>query len=196
MPNSLKSQWFHLQRIPWIGAIFDFKLGMIFVSEKKIVDIITKAEIIIVQSSIAARFLASMVVKVIASVQAVGDIVYLKTHYCQIAIASATCDGWNVDVIVTGEIIDELKFWIDNIRLLNGKPFYFNPCANTIIYSDASATGGASIMMDPLSGKEFVAHCEWSESDSIKSSTFRELSTVFVGLCKFSHLMCNNILDW
>ena len=196
VPNSLKSQWFPLQRIPWIGAIFDFDLGMIFISEKKIVDIITKAEIIIVQPYIAARFLASMVGKVIASVQAVGDVVYLKTRYCQIAIASATCDGWNLDVIVTDDIIDELKFWIDNIRILNGKPFYFNPCANTVIYSDASATGGASIMTDPLSGKEFVAHCEWSESDAIKSSTFRELSTVFVGLCKFSHLMCNNILDW
>ena len=51
-------------------------------------------------------------------------------------------------------------------------------------------------MTDPLSGEEFVAHCEWDESEAKKSSTFRELSAVFVGLCKFNHLMLNNILDW
>ena len=49
VPNSKKSQWFPLQRIPWIGAIFDFILGMIFISEEKIVKIIDKASVIIVQ---------------------------------------------------------------------------------------------------------------------------------------------------
>ena len=41
-------------------------------------------------------------------------------------------------VVINENIINELTFWIANIRHLNGKPFYFNPCANTIVYSDAS----------------------------------------------------------
>ena len=196
VPNSIKSSWFPLQRIPWIGAIFDFKLGMIFVSDKKLDQIIDKAKMVLSLTFVAARFLASLVGKIIATMHAIGDIVYIHTRYCQMALAIATCNSWDIIVHVDKNIIDELTFWIDNVYILNGKPFYYNSCANTIVFSDASATGGAAIMSDALSGKEYISHCEWSAQNACKSSTFRELSAVLDALCKFQHLMLNNVLDW
>ena len=196
VPNSQKSQWYPLRRIAWIGSIFDFGLGMIFISDEKIQAIVDKADIIVNCSKVSVKFLASMIGKITSTFQAIGDIVYLKTRFCQIAVAQATFLSWDVDVTVSNDIIEELEFWVNNIQILNGKHFYYNPGASTVVYSDASGTGGAAVLTDPLSGEEYVAHCEWNDEQTNTSSTFRELSAVWLGLCRFQHLIVNNVLDW
>ena len=35
----------------------------------------------------------------------------------------------------------ELKFWLDSVDFLNGKPIWFSSSATRVVYSDASTTG-------------------------------------------------------
>ena len=195
VPDSQKSRWYPLSRIAWIGYILVFKLGMIFLSDEQVDAIIEKGIIITGPSCVTAKFLASMIGKITSTFQAVGDIVNLKTRFCQMAVAQNTQSSWDVDIAVSSLILEELNFWINNIANLNGKAFYYNPGASTVVYSDASGTGGAAVLTDPISGKEFVAHCKWDDEQILTSSTFREVSAVWLGLCRFQHLIVNNVLD-
>ena len=86
VPNSEKSQWFPVQRIGWIGCVFDLVYGMIMVSDDKADRVIEKAEIICINLVINASF-AGLVTSMY---QAFGDIVYLMTRVCQVALAGAT----------------------------------------------------------------------------------------------------------
>ena len=196
VPHSSKSQWFPVQRIGWIGFIFDFVLGMIFISDEKIVRIISKAEIIKKNNFVNARFLAGWVGLVNSIYPAVGDIVYLQTKCTQYYISVATVCSWNVDVEINQDIVRELQFWIDNAAILNGVQFYYNPGASSILMSDASGTGAAVILEDRLMNIERISHCEWDEFQCLQSSTYREMYAIWFGLCQFNSLLLNQVLDW
>ena len=196
VPHSSKRQWFPLQIIPWIGCIFDFIRGTVLISEEKVKKIIDWAIIILKNVYVAARYLAGLIGLINSTYHAMGDIVYLMTRHSQSVIACATFDTWDVDVCINDEVRNELNFWIANVHILNGKEFFFSPGANKIVYSDASGTGGAAIMEDPLLHLEKVVHCEWDDFQKIQSSTFREMSAILYDLCQFESILRDKVLDW
>ena len=77
---------------------------------------------------------------------------------------------------------EELKFWRDNLRSLNGIPFRqkpFVPCKE--LFSDASSTGCGAF----IKGFSLICHRNWSTKESLKSFTWRELVAIKFALDSF-----------
>ena len=80
----------------------------------------------------------------------------------------------------------ELKFWLDSVDFLDGKPIWFSSGATRLVYSDASTTGygGYGGYMVELGND--IAHGQWSADESGLSSTWRELKAVYLVLSSFA----------
>ena len=90
--------------------------------------------------------------------------------------------NWDSKLSITEDVIEELIFWIDNIAKINGIPIWpVQTVPTKIVYSDASVVGCASVI--DIEGYTF--HQNWSETERLKSSTFRELRTVELALKSF-----------
>ena len=75
-----------------------------------------------------------------------------------------------------------MTFWRENVCKLNGIPLWpIQEKPTRIIYSDASGVGCGSV----IAIEDKVFHQNWSEEESKKSSTFRELSAVSLSIDAF-----------
>lgn len=73
------------------------------------------------------------------------------------------------------------------------KDIYESHKCTKIVYSDASATGYAGYEVNTING---ISHGVWSEEESIKSSTWRELVAVCRVLLSLSHVLANQRVKW
>lgn len=117
---------------------------------------------------------------------ALGDIARLRTRFLYFLIQSRL--SWNEYVVVTPEAKDELMFWLDNIDSFNGRNIWQTPSAVRIVYSDASDSGFGSYS---VSHGNHIAHGQWSPSEFVKSSTWRELKAVTLTLKAFATKLSN-----
>ena len=78
----------------------------------------------------------------------------------------------------------ELLFWRDNLRNLSGVSFWSTPFVpSKIVFSDASSTGCAAY----IQSSSLLFHRNWSATESLKSSTWRELASVKYSLEAFNN---------
>ena len=129
------------------------------------------------------RALARVVGQIMSMSLALGPITRLRTRavYAEINRSRSWADKLGLSV----DSQTELKFWLDSVDFLNGKPIWFSSGATRIVYSDASTTG----YMVEL-GNE-VAHGQWSADESRLSSTWRELKAVYLVLLSFAKPGCS-----
>ena len=114
-----------------------------------------------------ARFIMSMGL-------ALGSITCLRTRTLY---ATLSCrSSWADCLQLSSDAKEELRFWLENIKLFNGKSIWFSSGATRVAYSDASSTGYEGYIVE--FGNE-VAHGQWSKDEVILSSTWRELKAVF-----------------
>ncbi|CAC5411056.1 unnamed protein product [Mytilus coruscus] len=95
-------------------------------------------------------------------------------------ILIAASDHWDFRIQLTNEAILELNFWKNNCRPLPRKslfPVSFLP--DRIVFTDASGFASAGFAVQ-TSNK--IVHKMWTPDEAKKSSTFRELSAVFITL--------------
>ena len=134
---------------------------------------------------------ASLCGKIVSCNYCIGNLTKLMTRNMYALINSAP--NWNTYLNITEEAAEELKFWKDNIIKFNGTPIRPINCIPTkIVYSDASDTGCASLIS--LEGETF--HQNWSKTESLKSSTFRELRTVDLALKSFIQKLKSQTVVW
>ena len=60
-----------------------------------------------------------------------------------------------------------------------------------LVYSDASATRGGAII-----DNDFMCHKMWTESESVQSSTWRELSVIEFSLQSFTSVLEGSHVKW
>ena len=119
--------------------------------------------------------LASVAGKVISMEAGVGQVCRLKTlGQCTSVFLSRS--SWKGKVLVTKDVIEEVKCWLNNAVPLNGRKLTHRTSEYTrVVYSDASDIGfGAYI--ENVSGTDVIS--TWSEQESVQSSTWRELMAV------------------
>ena len=103
----------------------------------------------------------------------------------QIALETEVGD-WNVKIQLKEEVKVERRFWLSNLRKLNGFRVRPDPGVTLFEYqggSDAGGvmTGGSLIEFGkPVVGTVFK--CHFDEDDKKESSTFRELIGIKFGL--------------
>ena len=141
--------------------------------------------------TIPIKLLASASGSIIALHPAYGDIVYLKSK--RIAMSIAEDEDWTRHITINRQ---ELLFWTNYLPHNNGRKIHQPLGCAAVSYSDASATGCASIITPCPSQRRIINHREFSEPEQKTSSTYRELLTVHYGLSQAKHLLENQSLRW
>ena len=89
-----------------------------------------------------------------------------------------------------------MNFWLNYMYENNGLSADSPTAAAAISYSDASATGCASIITPCPNQESIVTHREFTEHEQTLSSTYRELVAIFHGLESAKHQLAGHALKW
>ena len=140
---------------------------------------------------IPVRALASVVGQIMSMSLALGPIIRLRTRA---VYADINCSHSWVDKLgLSADSQTELKFWLDSVDFLNGKPIWFSSGVTRVVYSDASTTGYGGYVVEL--GND-VAHGQWSADESRLSSTWRELKAVYLVLLSFATKLSGHTVKW
>jgi hypothetical protein len=95
--------------------------------------------------------------------------------------------------VLTNSNLNHIKFWKDNLPEVNNKQFTSDLYCQSIVYSDASNTGyGGYIVETPTN----IAHGMWSECESIKNFTCKELTAVNHILLSMVNILKYKRIKW
>ena len=123
---------------------------------------------------------------------AVGNATTLMTKFLHMSIVLHP--RWVSKFTLPSSVKEELEFWKNNIWFLNGR--LVGQCVSgsrTIVYSDASDTGGGGV----IHGRDgLICHLPCSAEEMCRSSTWRELRAVHVCLASFSTTLSGCAVQW
>jgi hypothetical protein len=198
--------WYPQQDMIWIGLIWDMKSGKLRISNERVdrlINVIEKTLLHFRKDKVLYRatFVSGFVVQIISMQAVFGSLVRLRTRElfkCIVLRAS-----WKSLVALTAPAIEELRFWINLVIQLNekGKDLHESDLCDLEAFTDASETGFVGYVVpnvdrlcaesvcdsiDLLTDCSLVAPSNslntvagsWTQSESGKSSTWRELEAV------------------
>ena len=192
--NLTKSQFDPVQIIEWLGIIWNMVAGEILIPERRILDLeVTLSQTFGQLPFTTARKLARLTGKIISMSPVIGNISRLMTRNLYAIIISRKNWDFNINIKDAVETIAEMFFWKNNIRMLNRRRLVEQDLPQKLVYSDASnvALGAYVVHTDNA-----VAHKMWSGSEATKSSTWREIKAVSVGLSAFGEILKNKVVKW
>ena len=142
---------------------------------------------------VTARDLAQVTGSIISMSKAIGPSVYLHTRHMYYAIESRK--SWVSIIFCSSKVIEELKLWSTNVDSLNGKKLFDQPQSfDSLVYSDASQQGyGSYIVSDK---EKLISHGQWSNSEKVMSSTWRELKAVHSMLLSIGSALNGHKVPW
>ena len=127
VPNVEKSNWEPPQTSQWLGIITDTHNGVHFLPKRLIESLITSISNVLINfRSSSARSLALVTGKIISMQPVVGCISRLMTKYLYSAIDSGKSWDFSTDLLARHEVLQNLKFWENNINSLK-KLFDYKP---------------------------------------------------------------------
>ena len=190
--NSVKSIWVPVQSLRWLGYQWDLKLNLLSIPVEKIYRLLASIDIVLLQSRLPARQLASVTGSIISNMLVFGNVCKLMTKSLHRALDRR--HGWDSCVELDPCARKELEFWKNNVSNLNSRSFLNTVRKpSRIVYSDASATGCAAfIAIDDTP----VSHINWDSLQMSQSSTWRELHCVSFALKSFAHLLSGCDVKW
>ncbi len=186
--NIQKSNWIPTTRIDWLGMTWDTVAGTLQVVQRRIDKICLTIQSLKSSNYVTIRKLHSLVGQVISLSPVVGNISRLTTRHCQIEIAKATHEDNRVRL--DEQCMSEITFWENNLPKLNVRKVFAADRVCKIACCDASAIGSGAIICNDI----HTAHKQWTEIEAKKSSTWRELDTIFFAICSFLPIISNSQL--
>lgn len=183
--NHEKSNWEPTNKFSWIGYVIDTNTGFIVASDSRVeklcsdlADVCAKLEL---SDFVHVKEIASIVGQIISMSSSCGNVAQIMTRYLHLIINSRR--SWNSAVFVLDQGKEELLFWRNNLRTLNGVLFWPPPFVpSKVLFSDAWSTGCGAF----IQGSSLVCHRNWSLEESQKSSTWRELFAIKFALESFA----------
>ena len=171
--NEDKSVWTPSYCIAWLGFEIDLLKGQINVRKSKLQALQAMLEGALVSHSLQARYIASIVGKIISMGIALGPVARFMTRnlYALLESRYAWCDVLEISPLVRME----LEFWASCLPKYNAQPLWHTPSAVRVVYSDASDTGYGGYTVEHGT---HVAQGMWSSEEAVQSSTWRELAAV------------------
>ena len=183
--NDEKSVWEPTQVLDWLGLTWNSILGTLKIVDRRITKILkTIYHIINSNFMVSARSLASFTGQIISTGPVVGNIGRIMTRHC---VMSTLCnDRWDVEFYLDDYCQEELYFWKTNLSNINNRHCFAYTCPSSFGYSDAIATCCGSVIGF---NNEYVCHRMWTDSESLQSSTWRELCAIEFSLCSFAPVL-------
>ena len=123
----------------------------------------------------------------------IGNVARIMSKFCYMEIESRI--GW--DIPITGykpvEVLSELKFWLENVTMINYRNLGHYSKSSVVIYSDASNIAAGAYTVE-LENKIF--HKMWTCSETVQSSTCRELKAIELALFSFKNSFTGKTIKW
>jgi ribonuclease HI len=189
--NENKSDFNPTQVIKWLGFSWNTNFGTLSIPEDKVSKFILDLEAIINSTSnLTARQLAKVTGKIISFSSSFGNICNIMSRYLHIAIAE--CTFWDQIILINDDIINEIKFWFHNCKVLP-KVCHFesNKPPEQILFTDASGFAGAGYSVKTNNS---LVHYMWTLEQRRQSSTWRELKAVEITVMSLKEIMCNRLV--
>ena len=185
-----KCSWGASQSVQWTGFVWDFRAFKLWVPEEKLgrAEEEVKQLLRIAGKEVSVKQVAKVVGLLGSFSLAMGSIVRFRTRALLINIARVTEErGWGVKTFLGSREVEELVFWQQRLRGLNGyvmrKKDRVEELSSRQMYSDASEfllAGAEFVGNSKREGTEFQACLKDEELGT--SSTFRELRAIEEGL--------------
>ena len=189
--NIAKCEWEPSQVCTWLGFVINLSEGHIEVPQEKIDDLRSLIKEATQQTVHTARYIASIVGKIISMSIALGPVARLMTRSLYSLINSRK--AWCEQLQITAEASKELQFWLTQLTSFNGQNIWHSPSAVRVVYSDASHSGYGGYMVEH--GYQ-VAHGLWTAKEASQSSTWRELRAVRLVLEALIPKLRNERVRW
>ena len=186
-----KCSWEPSHHAQWLGYEVNLENGSIAIPKDKIDKLKGQLEEALVGCSLSARIIASIIGKLIAMSLGIGPISRLRTRGLYALLNE--CYSWSDIILLTGDTLEELKFWLMHIDDFNGQSIWRAPSSVRVVYSDASDIGYGGYIVEHAN---HVAHGQWDRSEAKESSTWRELKAVLLVLASIAHKLANNNVKW
>ena len=195
VPNATKSIWVPVQILEFLGVVLDAIQGTIYIPDRRILKAKESISDLLLSfkghRKVSVRKVASVVGQLISMSVVLGHISQIMTKYLSADILNAKY--WDSYIYLCDESRQQLLFWDRNLQVLNTKDIYESHKCTRIVYSDASASGYAGYEVSTING---ISHGIWSEEESLKSSTWRELVAVYRILLSLRHVLANQRVKW
>ena len=185
-----KCSWTVSQEIEWTGWRINTAEFKIYVPERKLVKAEEKLEELLksVGKKVKVKAISSIVGLIISFGLAVGRAARFHTRFSTMEVARVVeGQGWGAMVVMSVEVIAELRFWKANLRRLNGqrirKMAGVQVLRPKLLYSDAGGhMAGGAMMHDKIVCDGTIFKVSLTEAEVTRSSTFRELRGIEEGL--------------
>ena len=186
-----KSIWQPTQRLQWLGFVIDVELGQIEVPPEKLALLRITMSQARQSAQIKARALASIVGRIISTGLAFGPISRFMTRSLY-AVLESRC-AWCEMLTLSSEAREELSFWSSSLGEYNSQPIWHTPSAVRVVYTDASDTGYGGYVVEHA---DCISYGQWTCQEAGHSSTWRELSAVWLVLQAVAEKLLNYRVRW
>ena len=168
--NEAKSVWAPTHKLQWLGLDLDLEKGCISVPAKKINALRASLQIAVSQATLRAKFIASLVGKIIAISLALGSLSRFITRTLNAVLQCRIT--WCDILVITPDAKEKLQFWLECLEMYNSQPIWRSPSAVRCVYSDASDTGYGGYTVEH---GMYIVQGNWLPNEALQSSTWREL---------------------
>ena len=189
--NEEKSQFLPLDKLTWLGFIWNLQSGTIEVPSEKLQNVRNLLiSILSDKTNVSVRKLSSLVGKIISFKPAFGNICQLMTRNLCMTICCRL--GWDHNIDISRQSESELVFWLNSLTNL--------PCSlihkicrtpEKIIFSDASSFASAGFTCEK---QQKIVHYMWDEIEQMKSSTWRELKSICIIIDSLQSFLCGKLV--
>ncbi|XP_033761087.1 uncharacterized protein LOC117342901 [Pecten maximus] len=195
VPKPEKSTWLPVRQLVFLGNYIDTVLGILKVPDVRLTKLRSSISGVITdieeRGVVRVKKVSSVVGQIISMSYILGNVVYIMTKCLSMDVALSP--SWNVDIVLSGQSVEQLKFWDKSVSEINGEKFINDNSCQSIVFSDASHTGyGGYVMNTPMG----TSHGMWSEVKAGRSSTWRELSTVDRVMTSLLHVFRGRRVRW
>ena len=133
--NEEKSHWYPMQVGEWLGLVINTITMSFHIPERKMEKLKSLLSSAIGDTSSSYRELARIAGSIISVALAVGSISRLLTRQMYLAIESRS--AWDHTLRFSPALLEELRFWYNNIDSFNGYSLLPPPDSSTVVFSDA-----------------------------------------------------------
>ena len=178
--NDVKSVWEPTKLLTWIGVSMDFNTNISFIPQNRIDSILNQTNTLLQKPYTTTRKLAQFAGKLLSTKYVLGNIVSLRSRYLYAVIEGRSSWDAVLNILNFPGAHLEILFWQNNIKSLNFRNIKESNRTLVNFSSDATATGVGAVLDNC-----FKAHRRFSVEETMKSSTWRELTAVLFSLKSF-----------
>lgn len=192
--NEEKSVWVPVQRLEWIGILWDSVQFSISIPDRRISDCIDCLTYVLEnKNSFSARTLARCTGKIVSMKPVFGNLVRLMTRFMYMVIEGRK--SWECPLIIHQDhpCFQEVHFWLNNIKKYNVRLLREYAPVATLVYSDASSIAAGAYVVNC---KNSAFHSSWSSAEISQSSTFKEIRAINLALQAYAPLLSGKPVKW